>query len=153
MNEHSPAHILRWLLLLNTPALVGDENSSEWPSYVNILPSVDNAKSLVFYNSDFSVQGRLHRGPIIEKPYWQIVARTLQYGDGYGKLLALSRFFDELVRPNAPVTISIPSYGNVKVSSVSRTTGILDMGQITQDSKKRFMLSLNGIIRYEKLED
>jgi hypothetical protein len=151
MTDESPAHILRWLLLLNSPALVGNETAAVWPSYVNILPSVEITNSLVFYNSDFSVQGRLHRGPVIEKPYWQIVARTLQYGDGYGKLHALCRFFDETVTPHNPITISIPDLGSVKVRSVSRTTGILDMGQVTNDSKKRFMFSLNGFIRYEKL--
>lgn len=139
--SHAAADVLRTHLIALGLGTVPSQQGS-WPINVpNELASPDN--TITIRNTVGRSDGRIQTGKMVEHEGVQIRVRSSWYNTGYAKIDALKMALDGIY--DAAVTIDGVGY---VLHSVSRTSGILDLG--TDPSSKCELFTLNAVVTLQK---
>lgn len=139
---HSPADVLRWLLvsdgILTDPAL-----GSAWPGYASNEPDLPNSQ-VTLYDTQGQLDGRdsptgdrqEHQGVMVRL---RLAAGT-GFTDGWAKMDAIRQWMDS-GSTKRTITVGAASY---RVQAVTRKTGVLYVGR--EPETNRLVFTINAIV-------
>lgn len=143
--DHSPADILRWLLVgigsLTSPTL-----SQSWPGYCSQEPNLpDNCVTT------FDVEGLMggrehHGGDRLSRKGVQIRIRSTNHRTGWIKADEIATTLDRSVLRDS-IAVGESTYC---VQSFRRTSDVIDLGKEVGASK-RHLFVINGLLTVEKI--
>lgn len=137
---HPPADITRYLLISLGEGVLPSAGGS-WPVYAAQTPNSPDNMVVVLGTSN-THQGRTHYdGEVQERHGVQILVRCITYPVGSTKANAIGIALDQDVYDTA-IVIGSSTYN---VHAFSRTSGPIDLGKETPDSK-RDLFSINATV-------
>lgn len=145
MSSHSPAHILRQLLI--DDLTVGDHQASDWASVVSNLPDDDSLpdNSVGFYNTGGILDGRLMgTGKVVHHPGVMIRVRSDSDPTAYDKADTIYSRLGTIKREQ--VTIATETY---RIESITVTTDIVFIGE--SENRARTSYTIDMIMSVTKL--
>ena len=136
--NHPPARIIKDLIVQLGHGTHWDAGGS-WPVHYNQVPDApDNC--ICVHDTDSILQGRDQIGGEVQERFGiQVLVRCSNPTTGYAKARAIAKSFDEDVY-QAIVEVSQSTYS---IHSISRTTGILNVGP-EAGALRRYIRTLNA---------
>lgn len=143
--EHSPADILRWLLV-STGTVSDPAANADWPCYCSQEPNSPD-RVVTTFDTDDRILGREQLdGGLLERFGVQIRVRSNRHTDGWAKSDSIRHELDrEILRETITVGSSVYC-----VQSFRRTSGVIDLGKEVGASK-RHLFTINGLLTVEKV--
>ena len=144
--EHSPADILRWLLIdlgvLGMPPAVG-----VWPGHCNYEPAVPD-ECVTIFDTLGNEDGRdMNSGALYTHPGIQVRVRSKANPVGHKKASQIRTALAESINLSR-VTIDGVTY---LVQAASRISQVLPAGRETPNTTGRFIHTLNAMLSIRKL--
>lgn len=137
--SHSPAEVVRKLLVDLGLATAPTTPPGGWPAYVDHCPDVP-ARSLCVYNTESRLQGRrMVDGVVCEHYGLQVRVQSEPLAPEYAMNRARSIatvFAEQVLRNN--VAIGSSTY---LVQSIARTSGVLSLGMDTANRHRLFTIN------------
>lgn len=145
--NHSPAEILRALLIQLELGVDPETSTEDWPVFVMAIPDTEAICDSALSVSDTAgiLDGRLMTGRTIDHPGWQIRARSIRYTDGHRRLSKIANRLD-YVRLDEVTLTDGTTDTTYQIANVSRKGNVIPLGQDPNDSKRRNAFTLNGIL-------
>ena len=139
--NHSPADIIRYLLIQMGAGVNPTVSTSNWPIYVSSEPNLpDNCITIFDTLGEISNKNHLN-GKVIEHNGFQIRVRAENHPTGYVKANSIAQLIDtELYRES--VTIDSSDYC---IHSVKRVSDIIPLGTDSPTSK-RYLFTINFLV-------
>jgi hypothetical protein len=141
--SHTPAYIIRQFCI--NELLVGDNNASEWPSFVSSLPTYEEVgnDAVCFTNIEPVLLGRIIRdGSHPERYGVQIRFRAFDSEAAWKKGRDVQDALDSLLRES--ITIDSVAY---VIGDANRSTSLLPMGY--EDETRLYHIATNYTITIE----
>ena len=142
---HSPADILRWLLV-SLGAGSAPSSSSDWPIFATQEPDRPDNCITVFDTAGVLDGRQMPTGVQMEHEGWQIRIRARTHNVGWQKAKEIADLLDQSV-VRYVVVIGGHQY---LVQCVSRTSGVLSLGEESPQTKRR-VFTLNGIMAVREI--
>lgn len=139
--NHSPADVVRRLLIQLGHGV--DPPTNAWPVYASRIPSSPDAVVRVTETADRDQGRRMNDGERAEMHGVQIMVRHAEYATGFAKAREIARSLDVDVYDET-VTISGAVYN---VHQVSRTTGVLSLGDEPETKRSLFTVNVDVSLR------
>ena len=139
--NHSPAEILRWVLV--AAGVVGDPRISGvlWPCYTSLEPNLPD-ECVTTFDTNNRDQGRIQIGGKRQEHYGvQIRIRSKTHSSGWPKADTIKETLDQSILRD---TIIIGS-STYCVHAVSRTSGVLELGKELAVTK-RHVFTINCVV-------
>lgn len=138
--NHSPADIIRYLLIKRGLGIFPINASDTWPVYAALVPDLPD-KVITITDSSPQLDGRLMvDGEVQQHDGFQIAIRTANHNDGFRKANDIYVSITEDVQ-YAGVTIGTDTY---KIYSISIASGIIALGKNPPVSKRN-LFTINAI--------
>lgn len=143
--DHSPADIVRWLLISQGKG-TDPEDGLAWPIFTNNEHSTpDNC--ITTYDTSGILDGRIQSsGEMTEHFGFQIRVRSQSHNVGWRKINDLKTQIDQGIKLDT-IVINSSSY---LVESITRSGGILALGKESPTSQ-RLVFTLNAIVALRQL--
>ena len=137
---HSPADVIRWLLINNGQGSDPDLGQA-WPIYASSEPTgPDNC--LTVYDLQGTEDGREHHGgEILEHPGWQVRVRAQDHRTGWTKLNAVRVWMSETA---CMEVVTIEGTADL-VWAFTRIGNVIPLGTDVAKTK-RHLFTLNGTV-------
>lgn len=144
--SHSPAEVIRQLLIDlgvgTVPSALGN-----WPIHVAREPDKPDS-AITVYNTTGRDHGRtMNDGERQEHLGIQVRVRDMNHDDGFEKAQAVAMVLDQTVRLNTVTVSDRVGTGSATytVYSVSRTTGVIIVGEERPDSRRN-IFTINAVV-------
>jgi len=144
--DHSPADVLRWLLIdlgvLGMPPAAG-----AWPGHCNFEPSVPD-ECVTLYDTVGNDDGReMNSGKLYNHPGVQVRVRSKSIPSGHSKASQIRTALAESINVSR-ISIDGVTY---LVQAVTRIGQVIPIGRETQTSTGRFVHTVNATLSLRKL--
>jgi hypothetical protein len=129
---------------------VSDDSTANWYCTISYLPDGQGVRDniVTITDTEGSKDGRIMRtGEVIIHPGFQIRVRCTDYNLGYSKILAIGCFLDTLVNRIVSISDGGDKIETLKVTAVSKQSGIMPMGLESAGRRYHFSLNYTGTVK------
>lgn len=133
--DTSPAIIVR-AYLIDEALLSNPSVAAEWPCYIGFMPDDGvgvQDDCVCLYDTRGILDGRLMSGPYMRHYGLQLKVRSLDYQEGWVKIVEMSRSMDTIMREL--VDVGGEQY---LINNISRTTAVVALGTERETSRRYF---------------
>lgn len=144
-SDHSPADILRWMLV-SIGSLTSPTLNQAWPGYCSQEPNQPDNCVTTFDVEGFMAGREQHQGDRLSRKGVQIRIRSTNHRTGWVKADEIAATLDRSILRDS-IVIGESTYC---VQSFRRTSGVIDLGKEVGASK-RHLFTINGLLTVEKI--